>query len=157
MKSVIAVHSYHHGNTRKIADAIGGELAAEVMTVAEMAKIETAAYDLIGFGAGIDSGRHYEPMLEFAEAMPQATGQKVFIFSTAGIAGKEKKKLSDHNALRDILCGKGYETLGEFACKGFNTNSFLKYLGGMNKGRPNADDISAASGFARELKGRVSR
>jgi flavodoxin len=40
----------------------------------------------------------------------------------------------------------------EFSCKGFNTNSFLKYFGGMNKGRPNAEDLKHAEEFVQNLK-----
>jgi hypothetical protein len=43
---------------------------------------------------------------------------------------------------------KGYE----FAYKRFYANSFLKHLGGMNKGRPNEEDLSAATAFANNLK-----
>ena len=42
--------------------------------------------------------------------------------------------------------------VGEFACKGFNKNSFMKYFGGMNKGRPNAEDLKHAEEFAQKLK-----
>ncbi len=34
-----------------------------------------------------------------------------------------------------------------FNCVGFNTNSFLWYTGGMNKGRPNAEDLKLAEEF----------
>ena len=44
---------------------------------------------------------------------------------------------------------KGYTVTGEFNCPGFNTNSFLKYFGGLNKGRPDAGDLEAAAAFAR--------
>ena len=156
MKAIVIVYSYHHGNTRKIAEAIASELGAAVKATSEITPEETAGYDLIGLGAGIDSGKHYKPLLDFAHAMPKASGQKTFVFSTAGIAGKEKKKLSDHKALRVILQAKDYEILDEFTCKGFNTNSVLKYIGGMNKGRPNAEDFRAAVEFADNLKRRVT-
>jgi flavodoxin len=155
MKAIIIVHSYHHGSTRKIADVISESLCAEVKTTMEISPIDAAGYDIIGLGAGIDSGHHYKPLLDFAEALPKASGQKAFIFSTAGVAGIEKKKLSDHKALRGILQSKSYEVLDEFTCRGYNTNKFLKYFGGMNKGRPNADDFHAATIFANSLKGRV--
>ena len=155
MKTVIVVHSYHHGNTRKIADSMATVLNADVRTTSEISSQETAGFDLIGLGAGIDSGKHYKPLLDFAEAMPKASGQNTFIFSTAGIAGKERKKLSDHKALHLILQAKGYEISGDFNCRGFNTNSFLKHFGGMNKGRPNAEDFEAASEFANNLKRRA--
>jgi flavodoxin len=35
---------------------------------------------------------------------------------------------------------------------GFNTNSFLKLFGGINKGRPNAEDLKRAEEFAQKLK-----
>jgi flavodoxin len=40
----------------------------------------------------------------------------------------------------------------EFNCAGFNTNSVLKLFGGMNKGRPNAEDLKDAEEFAQNLK-----
>ena len=155
MTAIIVVHSYHHNNTQKIASAMATALGAQVKAVSDIAPEAAAGYDLIGLGAGIDSAQHYKPLLDFAGAMPKANGQKAFIFSTAAIAGKEKKKLSDHRALRVTLQAKGYAILGEFACKGFNTNSFLKYIGGMNKNRPNAEDFQAAAEFADNLKRRL--
>jgi flavodoxin len=152
MKTIIIVYSYHHNNTRKIADSMAIALNAEVKTTSEITPAEAAGYDLIGLGAGIDSGKHYKPMLDFAEAMPKNNGKRTFIFSTAAIAGKEKKKLSDHKALRVILQAKGYIICDEFSCKGYNTNSFLKYIGGMNNGRPNAEDFNAATAFADNLQ-----
>ena len=58
----------------------------------------------------------------------------------------------DHSSLREKLQSKGYIIVDEFQCKGFNTNSFMKFFGGMNKGRPNAEDFEHAEEFARSLK-----
>ena len=148
MRAVLIVHSYHHGNTRKVADVMAEQLGAEVYTIETINPTEAALFDLIGFGAGIDTGKHYAPLLEFAAALPESTSQKVFVFSTAGIAGSRKKMLRDHEALHEILERKGYSILGDFACKGHDTVGFLKRIGGINKGRPNADDLKAASRFA---------
>ena len=65
--------------------------------------------------------------------------------------GKDKVA-KDHSLLRSFLQSKGYSIVDEFACKGFNTNSFMKYFGGMNKGRPNAEDLKNAEQFAQKLK-----
>ena len=62
-----------------------------------------------------------------------------------------KKMRADHRALRERLLARGYEIVGEFNCAGFNTNSFLKYFGGLNKGRPNACDIAEAKAFGHKL------
>ncbi len=58
----------------------------------------------------------------------------------------------DHLTLRRKLQSKGYTIIDEFACKGFNTNSFLKYFGGMNKGRPNAKDLKEVEVLANKIK-----
>jgi len=47
---------------------------------------------------------------------------------------------------------KEYIVKGEFSCKGFNTNSFIKFFGGMNKGRPNSEDLRNAAEFALRLE-----
>jgi flavodoxin len=64
--------------------------------------------------------------------------------------GKDKVA-EDHTPLREKLQSKGYIVVDEFACKGFNTNSFLRHFGGMNKGRPNEKDLKKAEDFARKL------
>lgn len=42
--------------------------------------------------------------------------------------------------------------MGAFNGKGFNTNSFLKFFGGMNIGRPNSEDLRNAAEFALNLE-----
>ena len=64
----------------------------------------------------------------------------------------ENKVAQDHSLLREKLQSKGYMIVDEFSCKGFNTNSFLKLFGGMNKGRPNDEDLKHAEEFAQNLK-----
>jgi flavodoxin len=152
VKSLIVVFSYHHKNTQKVAEVMAKVLDAPVKSPQETGVDELEKYDLIGFGAGIDSGKHYRELLEFADALPQVTDKKAVIFSTSGLTG-EKKLAKDHLALREKLQSKGYLIVDEFQCKGFNTNSFLKYFGGINKGRPNAEDLNHAEEFASKLKG----
>ena len=89
-------------------------------------------------------------MRQFAERLPACDGKKAFIFSTAGIY-KEKKMLKDHGALRYILLAKGFVIAGEFSCLGHDTVAFLKWFGGINKGRPNAEDLTRAEIFAQGL------
>ncbi len=151
MKSVVIVHSYHHNNTLKIAKAIAASLDAKVEPVNTFDSGIIADYELIGLGSGIDSAKHYKELLDFAHSMPEnQNGATCFIFSTSAVQG-EDKVYEDHTALRDILHAKGYSIAGEFSCKGFNTNSFLKFFGGMNKEHPNENDIACAHAFAQRL------
>jgi flavodoxin len=158
-KSLVIVHSFHHGNTAQVARAMADALGAEMTTPRDVRPEEIRDYELVGFGSGIDSGRHYGPLLDLADALPHAAGKKAFIFSTCGvpaaIAGRgyiESYAGESHAALREKLRCKGYTIVGELNCPGFNTNSFLKYFGGLNKGRPNAGDLEDAAAFARTLK-----
>lgn len=98
-KALIIVHSYHHNNTAKVAEVISKVIDADVITTTEEIKRPIKSYDLIGFGAGIDSGKHYQPMLDFADKLPNLNNQKCFIFSTSGVQGVAKVK-KDHETLR---------------------------------------------------------
>ena len=103
---------------------------------------------------GIYSAQHHESLLDLADALPRATGRKAFIFSTYGapaVAAGGDFVRNNHSQLRERLQAKGYTVSGEFGCAGWNTNSFLKYIGGLNKGRPNAEDLRSAEEFARNL------
>ncbi len=155
IKSLLIVYSYHHMNTEKVANVFAKALDAPVKSPQQVNSGEIDDYDLVGFGAGIDSGRHYKELLDFADGLPRADGKKAFIFSTAGITGKDKVA-KDHAALREKLHAKGYVIIDEFGCKGYNTNSFLRYIGGMNKGRPNAEDLTRAEEFARDLRQKLN-
>lgn len=150
-KCLIVLFSYHHKNTEKIAKVMAEVLNAQIKTPQEIKPEELQEYDLVGFGSGIYSAKHDESLLELADKLSQVKGKEAFLFSTSGITG-ESKKTKDHATLREKLELKGYVIMDEFQCKGFNTNSFLKLFGGMNKGRPNARDLKDAEEFAWNLE-----
>ena len=138
-------------NTEKIAKVFAKVLDAQIKTPQQISAEELKEYSLIGFGSGIYGEKHHKLLLDLADTLPQVTDKKAFIFSTSAIMG-EAKVANDHSLLREKLQSKGYLIIDEFACKGFNTNSFMKYFGGMNKGRPNAEDLKNAKNFAQSLK-----
>jgi len=151
MKSLLVLFSYHHNNTEKVANVFAKVLDAQIKTPQQINPKELQEYILIGFGSGIYGGEHHKDLLDLADNLPQVTNRKAFIFSTSAMTG-EAKVAKDHSLLREKLQSKGYMIVDEFSCKGFNTNSFLKYFGGMNKGRPNAEDLKHAEEFAQNLK-----
>ena len=59
MKSLLVVFSYHHRNTEKIARVFAKVLDAQMKTPQRINPEELQDYNLIGFGSGIDSGKHY--------------------------------------------------------------------------------------------------
>jgi flavodoxin len=162
VKSLVIVFSYHHMNTEKIANACANILAARVKTPQQVKPEEIAAYDLVGFGSGIYSATFDASVIDLADRLPYAAGKKAFLFSTYGapaaFAGGDFVK-NNHSQIREKLQAKGYTVIGEFGCAGWNTNSFLKYFGGLNKGKPDAEDLRNAEVFARDMKekARISR
>lgn len=163
MKSLLVLYSYHHNNTEKIANVFAKVLDAQIKTPQQVRPEELREYDLVGFGSGIYSEKHHPSLLDLADKLPQVTGKSAFIFSTNGVPaavsgssgyispdpGQFRK---NHLQLKEKLLSKGYTIAGEFSCAGFNTNSFLKFLGGVNKGRPNAEDLKRAEEFAMGLR-----
>jgi len=153
MKSLIVVFSYHHHNTEKIAKVFSEVLNAPIVNPLKVKVSEPQKYDLVGFGSGIDSDKHYKPLLDFVDKLPQVAGKKAFIFSTSGIPIAEKSYMPKcHTLLKEKLIMKGYIIVDEFICRGFNTNVFLKYFGGLNRGHPNETDLENARNFAKKLK-----
>ena len=70
-------------------------------------------------------------------------------------AGGDFLVKNNHSQIRKKLQEKGYLVIGEFGCAGWNTNSFLQYFGGLNKGKPDAEDLRNAEEFARSVKGKA--
>ena len=151
MKTLLVLFSYHHKNTEKVANVFAKVLDSQIKTPQQIDPKELQEYSLIGFGSGIYGEKHHKLLLDLADNLPQVNNRKTFIFSTSAIQGKAKVA-KDHSLLREKLQSKGYMIVDEFSCKGFNTNSFMKYFGGMNKGRPNAKDLKHAEEFAQNLK-----
>jgi len=155
MKSLIVCYSYHHNNTQKIAEAMAKVLDTQVKTPQQTNPEELQEFDLVGFGSGIYAEKHHESLLELVDKLPQVTDKKAFIFSTSFVGvdslvfGRISSKF--HTALREKLQSKGYTIVGEFNCKGFNTNRIYGRFGGMNKGRPNAEDLKHAEEFALKM------
>jgi flavodoxin len=156
MKSLIVCYSFHHNNTQKVAEAMAKVLDAQVKTPQQTNPEELQQFDLVGFGSGIYAEKHHESLLELADKLPQVTDKKAFIFSTSfvGVDSRVFGRITSkfHTALREKLQSKGYTVVDEFNCRGFNTNGIYGRFGGMNKGRPNVEDLKNAKEFAGKLK-----
>ncbi len=160
-QALIICYSYHHHNTEKIAKVFANKLKAPLKTPLQIKPEEIEQYSLIGFGSGIYSAKHHKSILDFVDRIPPVSNKKAFVFSTDGSprfftkydSSLEKKQMKkNHQILNNKLKEKGFKIIGEFNCAGFNTNSFLKFFGGINKRRPNSDDLEKAKKFAYSLK-----
>ncbi|MEE8571309.1 MAG: hypothetical protein V3S97_10030 [Candidatus Bathyarchaeia archaeon] len=107
-------------------------------------------------------------LLDLADKLPLVTNKKAFIFSTSGWT---RYTAENHSPLREKLQSKGYMIVDEFNCAGFDTyggdkeanlieklmGKLNKRFGGINKGRPNAEDLEHAEEFAQNLKQSMKR
>jgi flavodoxin len=154
-KVLIILSSYHHKNTEKLANIISEVLSAEVISPNNVNIDKLQDYDLIGFGSGIYDGHHHKLQIELVDKLPTTKSKNVFLFSTTGsprfIINNDFIK-QNHSLIKNKLEAKGYEVIGEFGCAGWNTNGFLKYFGGLNKDKPDNNDIIKAKEFALSLK-----
>lgn len=144
MKILIISKSIHQGNTKKIAKVMAETLDADLIEPGEYQGVEE--YDLIGFGSGIYHSRHHQSLFDLIDESAELKGKKVFIFSTAGMIRE-----INHRSLKEKLDEKNAKIVDEFSCKGHDSFSFLKYFGGINKGRPNENDLKEAKKFAKKL------
>jgi len=145
MKTLIIYHSFHHGNTEKIAKVLTDELKAKMVKTEDEETNNWDEYALIGFGSGIYNGKHHKSVLQFVDKLPAVKGKKAFVFSTSGVLRNYNK------SLKEMLTAKGFQIVGDFACKALDTFGPFKLIGGINKRRPNEKDYQKAREFAQGL------
>jgi len=146
-RTAIVCESIHHGNTRRIAEAIAAVLDAELFATGTTPTATLAAYDLVGFGSGIYFGRHHRSLRTLVDSVP-VLPRAAFLFSTAGLPWLSAWY---HISLRRRLQRRGCRVLGEFCCAGWDTVGPLVLIGGLNWRRPNEGDLERAREFARFL------
>jgi flavodoxin len=146
LKTLIIYASIHHGNTEKIGKAMAKTLNAEIINVNDVNINNLQNYDLIGFGSGIYGGKFHKNMLDLIEKLPSVDNKRTFIFSTSSM---EKKRYN--SSIEEKLKEKGFEVIGSFTCKGYDTFGPFKLVGGIGKGRPNEEDIKKAVDFAKGI------
>ena len=66
MKTVIIFASTHHGNTKKVVDAISKECDVELVDATKVHEKDLREYDLIGFASGIFFTKFSEQVPNFA-------------------------------------------------------------------------------------------
>ena len=150
MKTAICYYSRHHGNTRKVLEAMAGEGGAELIDVTVRRAVRLEEYDCIGFASGIYYGTFQEGVLRFArQYLPE--GKDVFFVCTYGVYRRGYS-----SAIGRIARERGCRVLGTFGCRGFDTFGPFRLVGGIAKGRPNERDLDKARSFFRQIQNRLS-
>ena len=151
---LIVYISYHHNNTENVVREIGGELNARLVDLENDRVPDLTDYELLGFGSGIYFGKHHKKLLEFVDDLPDFSGKKAFLFATSGLRRLPVVHRFEKR-LKSKVQSKKFDLVGEFYCRGYDTYSLLKYIGGIQNGHPDAEDLTEARRFAADLKNRL--
>jgi len=155
VKSLIVCVSISNGNTRRVADRMAEVLNAEVV---EPEAVDLAAlheYDIVGFGSGIYFNAVHSRLRRLVHSLPHVDGGRAFTFFTSG--GPDLPLAGYSRPIRHQLASTGFDVLDSFSCRGLDTVGPLRFIGGVNKGRPNERDLDRAAAFALRLRERVAR
>ncbi len=146
MKTAVIYYSQHHGNTKKLLDAMAmtGE-DIELIDVTDPKTLDLSGFDRVGLASGIYYGGFAKQLAAFAkEHLPE--GVPVFFVYTHGAPKGEFLK-----SIREVTLAKGCPELGEYRCQGFDTFGPFKLVGGLAKGHPTQKEIEGAAEFFRKL------
>ena len=146
MSTCIFYYSKHHGNTKKLLDAIkAADPEVVLIDSTEKHEADLNGYDRIGFASGVYYSKFAEQVLTFAKVNLPAQ-KDVFYLATAGNPIK-----LNFNSIAEIAKDKQCNELGRFQCKGFDTFGPFKLVGGIQKGHPTEDEIAEAVEFYKNL------
>ncbi|SDB51951.1 flavodoxin family protein [Butyrivibrio sp. INlla16] len=142
--AVIIYASTHHGNTKKVVEAIAKEFDVELVDATQVHEKDLTGYDLIGFASGIYAAQFHQQIKNFAQVnLPQ--NKKIFFIMTSAMNKDFTKSMADS------IKGKKAEIVGKFTCHGYNTFGPFKLVGGTSKGHPDENDLKDAVEFYRTL------
>lgn len=148
-KIVILYYSQHHGNTKKILDAIKEKNEVDIFPIEDQSKLDLQMYDKVGFASGIYMSKMHDKLSKYVEEnLGVLQGKDCFVLATGG-ANNQK----GINNFVSMLKGKNISVLGEYYCKGYDTYGPFKLLGGINKNHPTQKECNEAVAFYNGISG----
>ena len=142
MRTAIVYYSQHHGNTKKLLDAISdADITVTLINAAEKIEVDLRDYDRIGLASGIYYSSFAKPMLNFASINLPAQ-KPVFFIATCG---SPRKNYFD--GIKQLAKSRDCTDLGSYLCTGYDTFGPFKLIGGLKKGHPTEEEIQGAVDF----------
>lgn len=143
MKTMILYRSKHHGNTKKLIDALVETYpeveAVDIATIdKDHEEMDLSEYPLIGIASGIYYGK-FDPTL--MRIMQKSVHDGYMVFSMMTYGGKNKW----YGREVDGICRTQRATfIGAYGCCGFDTFGPFKLVGGLMKGHPTPEEVQGA-------------
>ena len=150
MKTAIVYHSYHHGNTKKLVDAIAAKHEVTLVDVLQKTEYDLTGFDMIGFASGIYAFGISKEIVTFA-GLNLPDHKKVFyIYTSAFVTDLNLRELGDLFKTRDA------EFLGSYRVVGHITWGPFGIGGGQKKGR-STSGVAGHPGDVRSATTEVER
>ena len=109
--AAIVYASTHHGNTKKVVDAIAKEFDVELIDATQVQEKDMSGYDLIGFASGIYAAQFHQQVKNFAQKnLPE--NKRIFFIMTSAMNKDFSKSMADS------IKGKNAEVVGKFTGQG---------------------------------------
>ncbi|NLD81560.1 MAG: flavodoxin, partial [Smithella sp.] len=116
MNTAIVYYSQHHGNTKKLLDAIvSADTSVTLIDVTEHPDVDLPSFDRIGFASGIYFSSFAKQILSFADAHLPENKDVFYIYTHGAPVGDFLK------GIREIAEKKHCRELGRYHCLGFDT------------------------------------
>ena len=146
MTTAIVYYSKHHGNTKKLLDAIAAEDGSvTLIDAAEQPEADLLTFDRIGLASGIYFSSFAKQLITYAEMNLPENKDVFYIYTHGAPVGGFLK------GIRAVAKKKNCREIGKFHCHGYDTFGPFEKIGGIAKGHPNDKDITKAVEFYRAL------
>ena len=146
MKTAIVYYSAHHGNTKKLVDAIAAaDDSVTLIDVTRKQDADLSCFDRIGFASGIYFSAFAKQIISFAEKNLPEEKEVFFIYTHGAPVGGFLK------SIRETVKKKNCRELGKYGCLGYDTFGPFKLVGGIAKGHPTEKEIAKAVNFYKSL------
>ena len=145
MATAIVYYSKHHGNTKKLLDAISAENEVILIDVTKQPSADLTGFDRVGFASGIYYNSFAKQLLSFAQEYLPENKELFYLFTHGAPKGVFL------TAIRKIAEQKHCREVGSYHCLGYDTFGPFKLVGGIAKGHPTEEEIKAAADFYRKL------
>ena len=145
MKIAIVYASSHHGNTKKVIDAMCDVEDIDLFKVSQAKSADFSDYDAIGFASGVYFAKFNKSIERLAHEIDLA-GKKVFTIYTCGF-----NCINYARSIQKTINAQDCEFVGGFSCRGYDTFGFFGKIGGIAKNHPNEKDFSKAQKFIKNI------
>ena len=150
MKAKIAIVyvSTHHGNTKKVVEAMSEERACDLYPADRAKDVDFSEYDVVGFASGVYFQSLSPAIIQLAKDIELDARQRTFIVYTAGIDFKNYAA-----SVERILREKAGTYVGRYACRGYDTWGPFGLFGGIGRKHPTDKELLKAREFIKALHG----